>query len=397
MEVDDHVTHAGKGPDRITSCKHCGGKMSSQSKERWKMHMRQCASVPEAVRWAFPTAKRKQVGTLVDPSPQAKKLEHKTSHDSEVPAVEHSRRLHSSLSHPALRAWTEPNLHASQLIYPLFVTARPDDNPIRGLEPNVQWGNRSNYATLIAHLEGLVTKGLKSVMLFGVVENKDARGCMADDPSTPVIECTKAIREALPSLLISCDVCMCEYTDHGHCGILKTIDGGEEIIDNEATLVRLSTIALAYAQAGAHMVCPSDMMDNRISAIRTKLNEHGFSHVSIMAYTSKKASCMYAPFRDAVESTFKGDRKRYQHPVGSTTHALLAYDRDVAEGADSVIVKPSLFYGDLVRALSDKKLVPVACYVVSGEYKMLKDYGDSTGSMEAVVREAHVSLLRSGA
>ncbi|ETV94565.1 hypothetical protein, variant 3 [Aphanomyces invadans] len=295
-----------------------------------------------------------------------------------------------------MRAWTEPTLHGSQLIYPLFITARPDDNPIRGLEPNVQWGNRNNYATLVAHLDGLVAKGLRSVMLFGVVDNKDAEGCMADDPSTPVMEVMKVLRTELPSLLVACDVCMCEYTDHGHCGLLRTSLDGEEIIDNAATVARLGDIALAYAKAGAHMVCPSDMMDNRIGVIRSTLNQHGFAHVSIMAYTSKKASCMYAPFRDAVESTFKGDRKRYQHPVGSVSHALLAYDRDVAEGADTVIVKPSLFYADIVRTLSDKKLVPVACYVVSGEYKMLKDYGDSTGSMDAVVREAHLSLVRAG-
>ncbi|KAF0695042.1 hypothetical protein As57867_014049, partial [Aphanomyces stellatus] len=285
-----------------------------------------------------------------------------------------------------------------QLIYPLFITGRPDDNPIRGLEPNVQWGNRANFASLVAHLDALVAKGLRSVMLFGVVELKDGNGCMADDESTPVIACMKVLRKELPTLLVSCDVCMCEYTDHGHCGLLKTVEhDADPIIDNAATVVRLADIALAYAKAGAHMVCPSDMMDNRIGVIRAKLNDHGFAHVSIMAYTSKKASCMYAPFRDAVESTFKGDRKRYQHPVGSASHALLAYERDVAEGADSVIVKPSLFYTDLVRALSDKKLVPVACYVVSGEYKMLKDYGDSTGSMDAVVREAHLSLLRAGA
>ncbi|KDO21569.1 delta-aminolevulinic acid dehydratase [Saprolegnia parasitica CBS 223.65] len=283
--------------------------------------------------------------------------------------------LHSGLAHPAHRAWTEPHIHASQLIYPLFVTSRASDNPIRGLEPNVQWGAgpHGDFATLVSHLRGLQAKGLRSIMLFGV-----------------------AIRKALPDLLIACDVCMCEYTDHGHCGVLRRVDD-EDVIDNDASVARLADIGLAYARAGAHMLCPSDMMDNRIGAIRQSLNANGFAHVSIMAYTSKKASCMYAPFRDAVESTFKGDRNRYQHPVGSTSHALLAYDRDVAEGADTVIVKPSLFYGDIVKELSAKQLVPVACYVVSGEYKMLSDYGNGTNSMDAVVREAHLSLVRAGA
>jgi porphobilinogen synthase len=306
--------------------------------------------------------------------------------------------LHSGLSHSAHRAWTEPHIHPSQLIYPLFVTSRATDNPIKGLEPNVQWGCGANcgYATLIAHLREMEAKGLRSVMLFGVVDDKNSHGYMADVSNTPVIACSRALRQALPNLLIACDVCLCEYTDHGHCGLLREVDG-EDVIDNEKTVARLAEIGLAYARAGAHMLCPSDMMDNRIAAIRKKLNENGFPHVSLMAYTSKKASCMYAPFRDAVESTFKGNRNRYQHPIGSLSHALLAYDRDVNEGADSVIVKPSLFYGDLVKELSAKKLVPVACYVVSGEYKMLSDYGKSTGSLEAVVREAHLGLLRAGA
>ena len=231
-------------------------------------------------------------------------------------------------------------------------------------------------------------------MLFGVVEHKDPVGSNADSENTPVISCTGVLRKQLPSLLIATDVCLCEYTDHGHCGVLREVDG-EPVINNDQSLTRLSDIALAYAEAGAHMVCPSDMMDNRIAAIREKLNRNGYEHVSIMAYTSKKASALYAPFRNAVDSTFKGDRKRYQQPIGSK-HALRAYERDVGQGADSVIVKPSLFYGDIVQDLASKKLVPVVCYIVSGEYKMLQEYADATGSLD-VVREAHISLLRAGA
>lgn len=306
-------------------------------------------------------------------------------------------QLHSSLHHVAQREWSEPHFHPSQLIYPLFVTSRHEDRAIKGLEPNMQWGQQADgsFSTLVAHLKHLQTLGLRSIMLFGVVEDKDAHGSLADDANTPVIACTKVIRSQLPELLVSCDVCMCEYTDHGHCGLLRSVDG-EEIIENGATIDRLARISLAYARAGAHMVCPSDMMDNRIHSIRTLLNAEGFQHVSIMAYTSKKASCMYAPFRDAVESTFKGDRKRYQHPVGSTAHAALAFERDLREGADIVIVKPSLFYADIVKSFADKKTLPVACYIVSGEYKMLMDYGNSTDSLESVVREAHLSLLRAG-
>ncbi|TDH67277.1 hypothetical protein CCR75_003111 [Bremia lactucae] len=283
-------------------------------------------------------------------------------------------------------------------MYPLFVTLRSEDKIICGLEPEMQWGQglEGDYFSLVTHVRALIEKGLTNVMLFGVIEEKDACGCMADDWASPVIACTKVLREALPDLMVACDVCMCEYTDNGHCGILRDVDG-EQIIDNARTLDRLCSIAIAYAKAGAHMLCPSDMMDNRIGAIRKTLNENSFEHVSIMAYTSKKASVMYAPFRDAVESTFQGDRKRYQHPVGSTSHAALAFERDVQQGADSIIVKPSLFYSDIVASFAAKKTVPVVCYLVSGEYKMIKDYGESTNSLDAVVREAHLSLLRAGA
>lgn len=302
--------------------------------------------------------------------------------------------LHSSLHHSAQRNWHEPHLHSSQLVYPLFVTQRSDDVEISGFEPNMQWGCHNQYESLVKHLQPLIEKGLTSVMLFGVVEAKDAVGSMADSELTPVISCTKVLRKRLPSLLVATDVCICEYTDHGHCGILREVDD-ERVIDNEKTLLRLSDIALAYAKAGAHMVCPSDMMDNRIAAIRDRLNANGYEHISIMAYTSKKASALYAPFRNAVDSTFQGNRKRYQQPIGSK-HALRAYERDVAQGADSVIVKPSLFYGDIVQDLANKKLVPVVCYIVSGEYKMLQEYAEATGSLD-VVREAHISLLRAGA
>nr|CCA25648.1 deltaaminolevulinic acid dehydratase putative [Albugo laibachii Nc14] len=306
--------------------------------------------------------------------------------------------LHSSLHHPAQRQWSEPHFHPSHLIYPLFVTPRDEDCDIEGLEPNKQWGRQpdGSFSTLITHLKQAQAKGLRAVMLFGVVQDKDAVGMCADTVTTPVIECIRQLRVEMPGLLVACDVCLCEYTDHGHCGILRTI-GEELIIDNQETVKRLASIALAYAQAGAQMICPSDMMDNRIASIRTILNENNYQHVSIMAYTSKKASCLYAPFRNAVESTFKGDRQRYQHPVGSTSHAMLAFDRDVSEGADFVIVKPSLFYGDIVSAFALKRTVPVACYIVSGEYKMIRDYGNSTNSLNAIVREAHMSLLRAGA
>jgi|TARA_B110000091_G_C13704564_1_gene427747 porphobilinogen synthase len=311
--------------------------------------------------------------------------------------------LHASLHHPTSREWTEPHLHPSSLIYPLFVTNRESTTEIQGFSPNMQWGSGGgthSFPDLVAHLAPLIAKGLRAVMLFGVVQDKTPTGKMADDANTPVITCLRALtaNPITRDLMLCADVCMCEYTDHGHCGVLKTVGPkGEEVIDNEPSCQRLATIACAYAQAGAHCVCPSDMMDGRIGAIRQGLNAVGYSHVSIMAYTSKKASCMYSPFRAAVESSFKGNRKRYQQPVGASGLGMRALKRDIAEGADYVLVKPALFYSDIIKTFAQQAERPVACYIVSGEYKMLKDYGENCGCLENVVKESHVSMMRAGA
>jgi porphobilinogen synthase len=309
-------------------------------------------------------------------------------------------KLHSSLHHPAAREWTEPHIHASSLIYPLFVTNRDADTEIEGFSPNKQWGSSKDgqFGSLVAHLEPLIAKGLRSVMLFGVVQEKTSNGDMADSQKTPVIRCLRALagNAVTAKLMLCADVCLCEYTDHGHCGVLKKI-GGEDVIDNEPSCQRLANIACAYAEAGAHCICPSDMMDGRIGAIRQSLHQSGFSHVAIMAYTSKKASCMYSPFRAAVESSFKGNRKRYQQPVGASGLAMRALKRDIAEGADYVLVKPALFYSDIIQSFANQAERPVACYIVSGEYKMLLDYGNSCGCLENVVKESHVSMVRAGA
>lgn len=256
----------------------------------------------------------------------------------------------------------------------------------------------NDYSSLVAHLRELVPLGLKSVMLFGVVKEKDSVGSQACNKDTPVKIVTELLRKEVPTLMLMLDVCHCEYTDHGHCGLLRTVDTEEEeIIDNEKSIESLALIALSYAKSGAHWVCPSDMLDGRVGRIREKLNSNGFSHVGILSYTSKKASVMYDPFRVAVDSTFKGDRKRYQQPIGSTLHALQALKRDESEGASAVLVKPALFYGDLVKTISEKSILPVAAYVVSGDYVMLYDYAKRTKNLEAVVTESHCSLLRAGA
>ena len=343
--------------------------------------------------------RRKQVIKMSDKKQKLSKEEGAGAHERVDPDdFVSTSTLHPSLHHPAARAWSEPTLEAKRLMYPLFVRDSKDDKDVKGFEPNKQWGSANGYASLIAHLQHLQSLGLTSCMLFGVVNDKDEIGKLADHPETPVIAALKSIRQALPDMFVSVDVCLCEYTSHGHCGLLKLDDkDGAAVIDNSATLTRLAAVAVEYAKAGAHMVCPSDMMDGRVHKIKQALEANGFQHVMIMAYTSKKASTFYAPFRQAVDSTFTGNRKRYQHPVGSTSHALRAFERDLSEGADVVIVKPSLFYGDIISAFAETRSVPVAAYIVSGEYVMLKGYGERTGDMRSVIEESHLSLIRAGA
>jgi porphobilinogen synthase len=299
----------------------------------------------------------------------------------------------------------EPKLHASQLVLPIFVTGhRKEDRLIPGFEQEGspigglrQYGFGDDYKSLTSDLEKLTGMGLRNIMFFGVVDEKDSRGKYADDENNcPVINAMKVIRSnrAFDKVSLMADVCLCEYTDHGHCGLLDCDNSLS--IDNDKSVTRLAEIAQSYADAGADVVVPSDMMDGRIGAIRDRLNGSGNSHVAIMAHSSKKASVLYSPFRQAVESTFTGNRKQYQHPVGSSTIAMRAMTRDVSEGADMVMVKPSLMYGDLIREFA-QSTTPVSAYVVSGEYKMLNDYGMSTGTLSEIVRESHLSLVRAGA
>jgi porphobilinogen synthase len=296
----------------------------------------------------------------------------------------------------------EPKLHASQLVMPVFVSGhRKEDNIIGGFQQDngglKQFGYDGNYGTLVEEVHKLADKGLRNIMLFGVVDEKDSHGKFAYHSETPVVQAMQAIRKhkALDRVSLMADVCLCEYTDHGHCGIL---DADGRFIDNNKSVDRMAEIAATYADAGADVVVPSDMMDGRIGAIRDRFNESGNGHVAIMSHSSKKASVLYSPFRSAVESTFTGNRKAYQHPVGSSTIAMRALERDIAEGADIVMVKPSLMYGDLISKFkAASPTTPVAAYVVSGEYKMLHDYGTSTGGLSEVVRESHLSLVRAGA
>ncbi|XP_075761243.1 delta-aminolevulinic acid dehydratase isoform X1 [Pelodiscus sinensis] len=306
--------------------------------------------------------------------------------------------LHSGYFHPVLRAWqtSATVFDASNLIYPIFVTDMPDAvEPIASLPGQARYG----VSKLEGMLRPLVAEGLKCVLIFGVPTAlpKDERGSAADSEDTPAIQAIKKIRSSFPELLIACDVCLCPYTSHGHCGILRK-DG---TIQNEASCQRLAEVSLAYAKAGCHIVAPSDMMDGRVAAMKEALISHGMGNkVSVMSYSAKFASCFYGPFRDAALSKPAfGDRRCYQLPPGARGLALRAVDRDVQEGADMLMVKPGMPYLDLVRDVKAKHPThPLAVYHVSGEFAMLW-HGAQAGAfnLKAAVMEVMTGFRRAGA
>lgn len=283
------------------------------------------------------------------------------------------------------------------LIYPLFITDNPDEEtPIPSL-PNQ---HRRGLNRLVPFLTPLIRKGLRSVILFGVPLDpnaKDALGTAADDPNGPVVAAIRLLRAQFPQLYIVVDVCLCEYTSHGHCGIL--CDDGS--LDNTQSVDRISDVALAYALAGAHCVAPSDMNDGRVRAIKLKLIEAGVAHqVLLMSYSAKFSGCLYGPFRDAAGSTPSfGDRKCYQLPPGGRGLARRAIQRDVAEGADIVMVKPASSYLDIISDAKElAKDMPVAAYQVSGEFAMIHA-GAKAGvfDLKQMAFESTEGILRAGA
>jgi porphobilinogen synthase len=243
-------------------------------------------------------------------------------------------------------------------------------------------------------MDRLVSAGVEKVMLFGIPALKDTCGSQAFDDEGIVQRAIRFIRKDYPSVYIITDVCMCEYTSHGHCGILC----GENV-DNDKTLEYLNKIAVSHAHAGAHMVAPSDMMDGRIGSMREALDEAGYLNVPIMAYSAKYASAFYGPFREAAGSAPSfGDRKSYQMDYHNRKEALKETDLDVSEGADIIMVKPALSYLDIIREVADRHEVPVAAYSVSGEYAMIKA-ASKAGFVEEekVICESAVSIFRAGA
>ncbi|RUP50814.1 delta-aminolevulinic acid dehydratase [Jimgerdemannia flammicorona] len=279
--------------------------------------------------------------------------------------------LHGGYHTPVSRAWqAERALTKSNLMYPLFITDDPD---AMDQIPSLPGQYRIGINKLCSHLGPLVAHGLTSVIIFGVPLRegvKDPTGTHADDPAGPTILAVQIIRNSFPSLLVACDVCLCEYTSHGHCGVLR--DDGS--LNNLLSVNRIAEVAVAYARAGAQCVAPSDMMDGRVKAIKQGLIDAGLAHKTLlMSYSAKFAGNFYGPFRDAANSAPQfGDRKCYQLPAQARGLARRAIIRDVAEGADVVMVKPGMPYLDIVRECAElAPNHPVAVYQVSGEYAML--------------------------
>ncbi len=285
----------------------------------------------------------------------------------------------------------ETRVSPDSLIYPLFLVEGENiKEPIPSLEG--QW--RYSPDRVWEEIEECLNAGVSRVLLFGIPAHKDACGSSAWDPNGVVQQGIRAIKEKFPQCYVITDVCMCEYTDHGHCGILH-----DHEVDNDKTLEVLAKTALSHVQAGADMVAPSDMMDGRIGAIREVLDDNGFTNVPIMSYSAKYASAFYGPFRDAAGSAPAfGDRKGYQMDPHNRREALKECALDVEEGADILMVKPALSYLDVIRECSDAFDLPMAAYSVSGEYAMIKAAGKA-GLIDEhrVMCESALSIFRAGA
>ena len=289
----------------------------------------------------------------------------------------------------------ETIVRPEDLIYPLFVV--PNERPrveIKSM-PGV-FQNRVRDA--VDDARRAFDAGVRAVLLFGLPEYKDGIGSASWDPSGPVQSATEAIKRALPDMSVMADVCLCEYTDHGHCGVIVDHEGVKDV-DNDQTVALLAKQAISFAAAGADFVAPSDMMDGRVGAIRRALDGRGMSEVGIMAYSAKYASGFYGPFREAAESAPQfGDRRSYQMDPANVREAVREMALDIEEGADMIMVKPALSYLDVIRAARENFDLPVAAYNVSGEYSMVKaaaERGWIDGTR--VMNEILTSIKRAGA
>lgn len=285
----------------------------------------------------------------------------------------------------------ETSLSVNDLILPLFaIGGKNIQNPIASLPGHFQLSidNLVKTATSAQRL------GIPAVMLFGIPDHKDAMGTSAYSKEGIVQQATKALKDALPDMVVITDVCLCQYTDHGHCGVVNC-----EMIDNDATLDLLAKTALSHVQAGADMVAPSDMMDGRVAEIRETLDDNNFHHVPIMSYSAKYCSAYYGPFRNAADSAPKfGDRRTYQMDPGNALEAIREVMLDIEEGADIIMVKPALAYLDIICRVREEIDLPIAAYNVSGEFAIIKA-GEQMGWIDGshVMMETLTAIKRAGA
>jgi porphobilinogen synthase len=290
------------------------------------------------------------------------------------------------------RLVAETRLSAADFVYPLFVTYGVN---VREEIPSMPGQFRISIDQVAREADDLRTLGIPAVLLFGLPASKDEKGSEAYAEHGIVQEALRAFKRADPELVVISDVCMCEYTSHGHCGIVNN-DG---VVDNDASVELIARTALSHARAGADIVAPSDMMDGRVLAIRETLDDSGFTQTPIMAYSAKYASAFYGPFRDAADSAPKfGDRRGYQMDPPNAREALLEIEDDIEEGADIVMVKPALAYLDVLARASDEFDQPIAAYNVSGEYAMVKAAAANGWiEEERVTLEILTSIKRAGA
>jgi porphobilinogen synthase len=277
-----------------------------------------------------------------------------------------TRRLRRLRQSDAMRSMVrETRLSPDMFILPLFVC---EGEGVRREVPSMPGVYNLSVDEAVLEVEAAKADGISRVLLFGIPDHKDNVGSMAYEPEAPVQSAVRAIKRQLPDTLVVTDVCLCEYTDHGHCGIV--VDGE---IANDPTVDQLVRAAVSHAAAGADIVAPSDMMDGRVGAIRQALDERGFENTAIMAYAAKYCSAFYGPFRDAAGSSPKfGDRRTHQMDPANVAEALREVEQDIEEGADIVMVKPAMTYLDVIARVKDTFQYPTAAYHVSGEYAMLK-------------------------
>lgn len=294
-------------------------------------------------------------------------------------------------SEPLRRMVRETYLRPEDLIYPMFSAFGSD---IRKEIPSMPGIYQQSIEHIVDEAKEVYALGIPAVLLFGLPETKDALGQDAYSDNGIIQNTIRAIKEAVPELVVITDVCLCEYTDHGHCGVIKNGD-----VDNDETLKLLAAEALSHARAGADIIAPSDMMDGRVASIRAILDGNGFDHLPIMSYAVKYASAYYGPFRDAADSTPQfGDRRSYQMDPANRVEALREAELDVQECADFLMVKPALAYLDILRELKDRFNFPLVAYNVSGEFSMVKaaaERGWIDGNR--VMMETLIGMKRAGA